>query len=101
RFFVQVGRLSDSLELPRRDVRVIPVVAQRFAVGRLALFAKMPATRFAAVQGVERQQLTELEVVGDTARILERLIEVVRCARPRYVVPELFAQARDPLECAP
>src|SRR5947208_13067534 len=53
---------ADAGELPRGDVREVPVVAQRLAVRRLALFAEVAAARFAALQRVEREQLRELEI---------------------------------------
>ena len=68
RFLVQGRRAADAGEFPRADVREVVVVAQRFAFGRLALFAEVSATRFGPVQRIERQQLTELEVVPPVAR---------------------------------
>ena len=44
---------------------------------------------------VEREQFGELEVVGHAAGVLEALVEVVRRARHRHVLPELLAQLRD------
>src|SRR5207244_2966630 len=71
--FVEHRLAADAGELPRGDVRIILVVAQRFAVGRLALLAEVAAARFAAVQRVEGEQLGELEVVADAAGVLEAL----------------------------
>ena len=50
---MQLRFLADACELPRRDVRVRGVVAQRFAVRRLALLAEVPAARLPAVERVD------------------------------------------------
>ena len=50
RFLVQDRRLADAPELPRRHVGEVLVVAQRLAVGRLALLAEVAAARLAAVR---------------------------------------------------
>ena len=71
RLLVQFRLLSDACELPRRDVRIVVIVSQRLAFRRLALLAEVPAARFPAFACVERQQLRELEVVGDAAGVLE------------------------------
>ena len=89
------------MELPRRDVREVLVVAQSLAVGGLALFPEMPSTRFGAMQGVERQHLGKLEIIGHPAGVLEVLVQVVGRARYRDVLPELVAQLGNPLERAP
>src|SRR5262245_1101127 len=75
-FLVQRRRLTDSIEFPRRYVREVLVVAQRFAVGGLAFLAEMAAAGLRAMQRVEREQFAELEVVGDATRIVERLVHV-------------------------
>src|SRR5215831_12280424 len=90
---VELGLLADALELPRSNVGEVGVVAQRFAVGRLAFLAEVSATRFPPVQGVERQQLGELEIVSYAAGIFETLVEVVAGTGHRDVVPELLAEA--------
>src|SRR5262245_23439726 len=100
RLLVEHRFSADAGELPRRHVREIRVVAQRFAVGRLALLAEVAAARLAAVQGIEREQFRELEVVGDAAGVFEALVQVVVRARYGYVVPELVAQLRNRLERA-
>ncbi len=71
------------------------VVALRFVVGRLVLLAEVAAARLLARQGIEREQFRELEVVGHAAGVLEILVRVVRVARHRHVVPELFANLRN------
>ena len=69
RLFMQLGPLADALELPGRHVGEVVVVAQRLAVGRLTLFAEMPAARFAPIERIQGEQLRELEVVGDAAGV--------------------------------
>src|SRR5262252_7012728 len=61
RLLVQRRLAADAGEFPRRHIREVRVVAQRLAIGRLALLAEMAAARFTAVQRVERQQFRELE----------------------------------------
>src|SRR5438477_4022884 len=92
---------ADAGELPRRDVREVPVVAQRLAVRGLALLSEVAAARFAALQRVEREQLRELEIVADAAGVFEALVQIIRRARHRHVLPELLAQLRNRLERAP
>src|SRR5690349_7180952 len=50
RFPVKLGLHADAFELPRSDVLEMLVVAQRFAVGCLALLAEVPAAGLAAMQ---------------------------------------------------
>src|SRR5437870_4144779 len=92
RLLVQLGLLADTFEFPRGDVREIRVVAQRFALRRLAFFAEMPAARLPAVERVEREQFGELEIVGDAAGVLEALIHVVGRTGNGDVVPEFLAE---------
>src|ERR671913_352783 len=79
--FVKRRLLADALEFPGRDVREIVVVTHRFAVRGLALFTEVTAGRFGAVQGVEREDFSELEVVGNAAGVLEVLVHIVLRAR--------------------
>src|SRR5262249_16380390 len=74
RLLVELRLLAGAFVFPRRHVHEVLVVAQRLAVGCLALFAEVPAARFAAVQRVEGEQLGELEIVGDAAGVLEALV---------------------------
>ena len=53
RLLVELRLLADAFELPRRDVHVALVVAQRFAFRRLAFLAEVAAARLAAVQRIE------------------------------------------------
>ena len=72
---------ADAGELPCGDVREPVVVAQRFAFGRLTLFAEVSAARFGPVQRVEREELAEFEVVGHAAGVVERLVDVASSRR--------------------
>ena len=47
------------------------------------------------MERIERQQLREFQVVRHAAGVLETLIEVVRRAGHRHVVPEVVAQLRN------
>ena len=71
------GRVAVARVLPGGDVGEVLVVAQRFAVRRLALHAEMRAARFGAVQRVEAQQLGQLEEVGHAPGFFERLVELL------------------------
>src|SRR4029079_12676894 len=57
--------------------------------------AKMSAARLLWVERVEREQLAELQEVGDPAGVLERLVQLL--ARPEHAnaLPELLAQRPD------
>src|SRR5215218_7329252 len=95
RFLVQRRCAAHALELPRRDVREVLVVAQCLAFLGLVLHPQMAATRLLTGEGVEAQQLAELEEVGDAAGLLERLVER-RCAPGHaHVGVELLAQRWD------
>src|SRR5687768_16037077 len=58
-------------ELPRRDIRVVRVVAQRLPVLGLGLAPEVPTAGLAAVEGVDAHELTELAEVGDPAVLLQ------------------------------
>src|SRR5262245_24477946 len=77
RLLAEHRRRADALVLPGRHVGEALVVALRFAIGRLALLAEVAAARLGAVERVEREQLAELEVVGDPPGVLEALVRVV------------------------
>src|SRR5215207_8061455 len=95
RFLVERRCGVDALELPCGDVREVLVVAQRFALFGLVLHPKVAAARLLAGEGVEAEQLAELEEVGDAARLLERLVERRRTAGHAHVGVELLAQRGD------
>src|SRR5437667_10096530 len=101
RLLVQRRFLTDAGELPRRHVRVMLIVAQRLAVRRLAFLAEVASARFLPMQRVKGQQLGEFEIVGDAAGIFEILVEIVRSAGNRDLVPELSAHGRDLFEGSP
>src|SRR6188508_758449 len=75
------------------------IVAQRLAVGRLALLAKMAAARLRAVERVQCEQFAELDIVRDASGVVERLVDVRLIAGDRHVLPELVAQGADTLDC--
>src|SRR5215468_4329636 len=91
RLLVHVGPLTDSLELPRRDIREIRIVALGFAIWRLTFLAEMPAARFAPLERIERQQFGEFQIVGDTSSVFEALVQIIRRPRDRDRLPEFFA----------
>src|SRR5687767_10703147 len=95
RLRVALGSLLLALVLPSRDVLELLVVALGLAVGRLVLLAEVAAARLLARERVLREQLAELEEVGDAARALERLVEVLARAGHGHVLPELGADLGD------
>src|SRR5215467_9302164 len=64
RLLVQCIRLPSAFELPSRHVRIISIVPQSFAVGRLIFLAKMSATGFVAVQRVHAHQFAKFEEIS-------------------------------------
>src|SRR6266404_2693522 len=82
-----------SLKLPGKHRGVIVVVAQRFAVRCLMFFAEMRAAGLVTGEGVDAEQLAELEKISNSPRALERLIEIFAGARhadPAVAGPELL-----------
>src|SRR5438309_203030 len=86
--------------LPGGDVAEVLVVALGLAVGILIFFAEMPAARLGARQSIARQQLAELHEVGDPARLLQGLVQVLIAARHIDALPEFVAQLADARERA-
>src|SRR5580698_3618942 len=77
---------------PGSDVGEVLVVALRFAVGRLVLFAEVAAAGLVALERVDAHQLAELEEVGDAAGFFEALIQIVAAARNGDILPVFLAQ---------
>src|SRR5437879_13297257 len=90
--FIQDWLLTLALVLPASQLREVGVVAQRFAVGGLELFAEVAATRFGSMECVEAHQFAEFEKVRHAAGILERLIQLFTPAENIGVLPELFTK---------
>src|SRR5207245_5325913 len=72
RLLVQDGFLAHTRELPRRDVRELVVVAERFAVLGLVLDPEVPAAALLPVQGVEAHELGDLAERGAPSRLHAR-----------------------------
>src|SRR4029453_16236587 len=85
-------------ELPRRDVGVVLVVAQRLPILGLGLGPEVPPAGLAAVEGVDAHELTELEEVGDPTGLLQGLVEGLGGADDLHVAPELLAQRADQVD---
>ena len=60
---MQFRRLTVALEFPREYSCMVLVVSERFAIGRLMLFAEMRAGRFVALQRVNAHQLGEFQKI--------------------------------------
>ncbi len=59
------------------------------------LLAEVAAARLVAVQGVEREELGQLEEVGHASGLFQLLVQLGPAARHAHVLPELLAQLRD------
>src|SRR4051812_46056722 len=90
-FLVQARCRRIARPFPRADVREVLVVAFGFALGALMLLAEVAPAALLAVQRVAAHELAELEEVGDTAGLFERLVERRLFAEHAHVLPELFA----------
>jgi hypothetical protein len=90
RFLVQFP-IANALEFPRGDVGKVIVIALGFAVGRLIFDAEMAATGFFAVKRIAAEQFAEFEEIGNTAGVLERLIQLDAAAWNGDVFPKFFA----------
>src|ERR1019366_9787460 len=71
RFLVEFGIGVVACVLPRGDVREVLVVAEGFSVVGLMFDAEVTAAALLAVQRVPAQQLSELEEVSDSPRLLK------------------------------
>src|SRR5680860_113299 len=92
RLLVQLGSRADTGELPRRDVRELLVVAARLAIVGLVLDPVVTAAAFLAFEGVEAHELAELQEVGDAARLLERLVELLLSPEHPHVTVEILTE---------
>src|SRR5688572_32556733 len=87
---------SISLVFPGKDVGKILVVAPRFSVGRLMLFAEMATTGFVAGEGIDAHELAEFQEVRHAAGAFQRLVERFSVAWHPDLAPEMRAHFRDP-----
>src|SRR5207237_190487 len=95
RLLVQRSWAARALGFPRGHVRIIGIVAQSLALGRLVLLAEMRTTGFVAVERISAHQFAEFKEVGYAAGFLEGLVEFLVRAQHAYVSPEVFAQFRN------
>src|ERR1017187_221021 len=95
RLFVQLGRLALAPILPGRHARILIVVAEGLAIGRLIFLAEVAAAGFVALQRVEAYELGQFEEVADAAGFFERLVQLFARAQHLHVAPELLAQGGD------
>src|SRR3954453_15027071 len=89
---VQLGLGVHAGVLPRRDVREGVVVAQRLALFRLVLGAEVTPARLLTGEGIEAEQFTELQEVGDASGLLQRLVDRLVLAEDAHVPVELLAE---------
>src|SRR6478672_4153895 len=86
------GNRAVALVFPRKNVREILVVAERFPIWSLVFLAEMPAARFVTHQRVGAHQLGEFEKIGDSAGALQRLIKRFAFSKDPHVVPKFFTE---------
>ena len=88
--FVELGLAHVAGILPAGYVAIVLVVAKGLAVF-LVFFAKVSPTRLLAVQSVDREELGELQIVGDATSELQVLIEFLSLAIDFEALPKAFA----------
>ena len=88
RLLVQLGRRAGAFVLPGGDVRVVLVVAQRFAFRRLIFLAKMAAAGFIPLQRVlkmvavaNRELFGSCTNIGECEAVCPKLIKLEVIAR--------------------
>ena len=74
RLFVQNRRFLRPVIFPSGDVTEVFIIALGFAFGGLKLLAEMAAAGFAAVQGIQTEQLGELHEIRHPPGIFEALV---------------------------
>ncbi len=82
RLLMQGRRLHPGPDTPRPRRTNMVVVAQRFAVGGLILFAEMAAAGLVAIERIDAHQFAQLEEIGHAAGLLERLVDLVGARAP-------------------
>src|SRR5438477_4272176 len=95
---MQFWRLAIASEFPREHCCMTFVVAERLAVGRLMLLAKMPTSRFVALERVPAHQLGEFEEIGNAPGAFEGLVKIFVTAQDAHILPEFFSQLRNFLQ---
>src|SRR5258708_5223730 len=77
RFDESVRPIALTGVFPGGNVAEVLVVSKGFAVRSLVLLAEVGATRFTTLQRVETEQFAQLQEVGHTAGLLERLVDLL------------------------
>ena len=77
--FVPFG-LATLHVLPGGGVAEARVVTESFALAGLELLAEVPPAGLLSLQGIETQQLGQLQEIGHAASLLQLLIEIGRVA---------------------
>src|SRR5665811_2356621 len=88
-FLVQDRSAVSTGILPGGDVGELAVVTQGLAVLGLTLDPEVTPARLFAVQGVDDDQLAQLEEVSHPASTLQRLVQILVLAGDLDVAPEL------------
>jgi len=77
---------------PGGDVRIVFVIALRFALWGLKFLAEMTAAGFVSIARIDTHQLSQFEEIGHPAGFLEALVKVRGAAGHVQVAPEFIAQ---------
>src|SRR6266436_5778543 len=98
RFAMKFRRLPIALKFPRGHCGMAFIVAECLAVGGLMFLAKMPASRFVALERVRTHQLSKFEKIGDAPGAFQGLVKIFVAAQDAHIAPELFSQFWNLLE---
>ena len=89
-FFEHLGILILAEVVPAGSVAELVVVTESLAVLGLVLLAEVSAAAFFAVEGVDGDEVTDVDEVREAEGLLEFSVEVVGLARNVDIGPELF-----------
>src|ERR1700757_505059 len=92
RFSMQFWRLTVALKFPREYRRMVLVVAERFAIGRLMFLAEMCPGGFVTLQGVNAHEFGEFEEIRHTPGAFQSLVVIFFVSRHTHVAPEFCTQ---------
>src|SRR5690348_5056545 len=91
-FFVEDGLLAGTGIFPCGCIRIVVVVPEGLAVGRLKFLPEMSTARFIALKRIKTHQFAEFQEIRDASGIFELLIQFFPASEHIDVLPELFAK---------
>jgi hypothetical protein len=77
---------------------IVGIVSFSLTFGSLMFRSEMPAAGFIPVERIGAHHFRKLEEVGYSAGFFERHIELLVDSEDIHVLPEFFANLRDPLQ---